>query len=75
MDKQQIPIGNYVANIFTGQEIIEIQSAGFGKLREKLEAFLPEYPVTIVDPIPLIKWLIWIDEETGALSTSHKSPK
>lgn len=75
VDKQEIPIGNYVADIFTGQEIIEIQSAGFGKMRDKLEAFLPEYPVTIVHPIPHIKWLVWIDEETGALSTPHKSPK
>lgn len=75
VDKQEIPIGNYVADIFTGQEIIEIQSAGFGKMREKLEAFLPEYPVTIVHPIPHIKKLIWIDQETGALSAPHKSPK
>ena len=37
VDKQEIPIGNYVADIFTGQEIIEIQSAGFGKMRDKLE--------------------------------------
>lgn len=75
VDKQEIPIGNYVADIFTGQEIIEIQSAGFGKMREKLGSFLPEYPVTIVHPIAHIKKLIWIDEETGALSTPHKSPK
>lgn len=75
VDKQEIPIGNYVADIFTGQEIIEIQSAGFGKMREKLESFLPEYPVTIVHPIAHIKKLIWIDEETGALSAPHKSPK
>ena len=75
VDKQEIPIGNYVADIFTGQEIIEIQSAGFGKMRDKLEAFLPEYPVTIVHPIPHIKRLIWIDQETGALSAPHRSPK
>lgn len=75
VDRQEVPVGNYVADIFTGQEIIEIQSAGFGKMRDKLEAFLPEYPVTIVHPIPHIKWLIWIDEETGALSSPHKSPK
>lgn len=75
VDRQEIPIGNYVADIFTGQEIIEIQSAGFGKMREKLEAFLPEYPVTIIHPIAHIKKLIWIDQETGALSVPHKSPK
>jgi len=75
VDKQEVPIGNYVADIFTGQEIIEIQSAGFGRMRDKLEAFLPEYPVTIVHPIPYIKRLIWIDQETGALSAPHRSPK
>ncbi len=41
VDKQEIPIEGYVADIFTGQDIIEIQSAGFGKMRDKLEAFLP----------------------------------
>lgn len=75
VDKQEIPIEGYVADIFTGQEIIEIQSAGFGKMRDKLEAFLPEYPVTIVHPIAHIKRLIWIDQETGALSSPHRSPK
>lgn len=75
VDKQEIPIEGYVADIFTGQEIIEIQMAGFGKMRDKLEAFLPEYPVTIVHPIAKKKRLIWIDQETGALSAPHKSPK
>lgn len=75
IDKQEIPIGNYVADIFTGQEIIEIQSSGFDKMRDKLEAFLPEYPVTIVHPIPHVKRLVWIDEDTGALSTSRRSPR
>ena len=36
---------------------------------------MPEYPVTVVLPIPDTKWLIWIDEETGELSTPRKSPK
>ena len=74
-DKQEVPLGNYVADIFTGQEIIEIQSAQFGKMRDKLKAFLPEYRVTIVHPLPCKKWLIWVDEETGALSVPRKSPK
>ena len=61
----EIPIENFVADIFTGQEIIEIQTRAFYKMRRKLDAFLPLYPVTIVYPIPHIKWLSWIDEETG----------
>lgn len=73
-DMQEIPINGYVADIFTGSEIIEIQTANFNKIREKLDSFLPEYLVTIVYPIPHIKWLSWIDEESGECSAPRKSP-
>ena len=73
-DMQEIPINGYVADIFTGSEIIEIQTANLNKLRDKLNSFLPEYPVTIVYPIPRIKWLSWIDEESGECSPLRKSP-
>lgn len=73
-DKQEIPIVNYIADIFSNNEIIEIQTRHFDKLREKLSVFLPLYPVTVVYPIPREKWLIWIDEESGELSKKRKSP-
>jgi len=73
-DKQEIPIENYVADIYRGGEIIEIQTRQFNRMRDKLKAFLPLYPVTIVYPIPREKWLIWIDEESGELSKKRKSP-
>lgn len=74
-DKQEIPIEGLYADIFTGKEIIEIQTRSFDQVRKKLDRFLPEYPVTVVLPIPDTKWLIWIDEETGELSDPRKSPK
>lgn len=73
-EMQEIRVEGYVADIFTGSEIIEIQTAGFDKMRDKLERFLPEYPVTIVYPIPEIKWISWIDEQTGECSPPRKSP-
>lgn len=73
-DRQEIPIENYVADIFTGEEIIEIQTRQFDKMRNKLNVFLPLFPVTIVYPIPREKWIIWIDEESGELSKKRKSP-
>lgn len=73
-DRQEIPIENYVADIYTGGEIIEIQTRQFNRMRDKLTAFLPLYPVTIVYPIPREKWIIWIDEESGELSKKRKSP-
>lgn len=74
-DKQEIPIAGLYADIFTGNEIIEIQTRSFDQVRKKLDRFLPKYPVTVVLPIPDTKWLIWIDEETGELSAPRKSPK
>lgn len=74
-DKQEIPIENFVADIYADGEIIEIQTRQFDKMRDKLSVFLPLYPVTIVYPIPREKWLIWIDEESGELSRKRKSPK
>lgn len=74
-DRQEIPVENYVADIFSQGEIIEIQTRQFNRMRDKLTAFLPLYPVTIVYPIPREKWLIWIDEESGELSQKRKSPK
>ena len=73
-EKQEIPIENYVADIFSDGGIMEIQTRQFNKMRNKLSAFLPLYPVTIVYPIPREKWIIWIDEENGELSRKRKSP-
>lgn len=71
---QEIPVEGCVADIYTGNEIIEIQTGNFDKLRGKLDRFLPVCPVTVVYPIAHVKWLIWIDEESGELSARRKSP-
>lgn len=73
-DYHEVPIEGYIADIYTGERIIEIQNGNFGKLRPKLEAFLPLYPVTVVLPIPHYKWVVWMDEKSGELSGKHKSP-
>lgn len=72
---QEIPVGNFVADIYAEGEIIEIQTRQFDKLRGKLAAFLPQFPVTIVYPIPREKWVIWVDRESGECSQRRKSPK
>ena len=71
----EIKCGRYVADIMCDGEIMEIQTAGFNRLRGKLEEFLQDKDVTVVYPIPHIKWLIWIDEKTGEVSEKRRSPK
>lgn len=71
----EIRIGNYVADICVDGEIYEIQTRNFNTMRNKLSFFLQEHDVTIVYPVAHIKWLSWLDMETGELSSKRKSPK
>lgn len=71
----EIKCGRYVADILCEGEIMEIQTAGFHKLRGKLEEFLKSNEVTVVYPIPHVKWLIWMDDKTGEVSEKRRSPK
>lgn len=71
----EIKINNYVADIANNEEIIEIQTRGFNKLRNKLECFLKDHKVMVVYPIPSTKWLAWIDDETGKTTKKRRSPR
>ena len=74
--KQEIKIGRYIADIADGNQITEIQTRDFSKFRKKLECFLDMgKEVCVVYPVSFIKWLIWIDEESGECSKKRKSPK
>lgn len=73
-DHQEIPVDNFIADIYHDGQITEIQTAQMGAMRAKLSCFLARYPVRIVYPIPAEKWLIWIDPDTGELLKRNKSP-
>ncbi|MDR2546563.1 MAG: hypothetical protein LBC96_03505 [Lachnospiraceae bacterium] len=74
-ETHEIPIGSYIADIFDGRMITEIQTAKLFNLRAKLSSYLPSYPVTVVYPLVRTKWLGWIDTETGASSKLRKSTR
>ncbi len=71
----EVKIGRYVADVCRGGEIIEIQTRAFATLVPKLRAYRPDYKVTVVYPIANVKYISWIDPETGEMSERHKSPK
>lgn len=68
-------LGRYVADICRQDEIIEVQTRDFRSLRGKLEAYRGNYNVTVVYPIADMKYISWLDPDTGELSERHKSPK
>ncbi len=73
--RQEVPIDRFVADIYSPNGIVEIQTSGLAAMRDKLEAFLPLGPVTLVYPIAVKKWIYWIDPESGEIGEKHRSPK
>ena len=72
-DKQEIPVGSFVADICRGDEIFEIQTAAFKRLRDKLLEFLPCYKVTVVHPVIRKKKIFWIDPDTGEMTVPRRA--
>ena len=73
--RQEVPLLGYVADIFDGERITEIQTRNFYGMKKKLAVFLDAYPVTVVYPVPRNKYICWIDPATGEISDRRKSPK
>lgn len=67
-----LPLGS-VADIFDGERVTEIQTANFSGFRKKLEKLLDTYPVTVVHPLVRVKWVSWIDPETGEIGKPRRS--
>ena len=72
---QEVKVGSYYADIKNDDGIFEVQTRSFNKLRAKLTSYLETEKVTVVYPIPAVKRLIWIDAQTGELTSPRKSPK
>lgn len=71
----EIPCAGYIADIRNADGITEIQTSGFAPMKSKLEAFLPDFRVTVVYPVAEKKWVTWIDPEIGDMQPRHRSPK
>ena len=71
----EVKISGYYSDIKNDDGIFEVQTRSFNRLRAKLKSYLETETVTIVYPIPAVKRLIWIDAQTGELTTPRKSPK
>lgn len=74
-DWQEQRVGRFVVDVSRPDGIYEIQTRQLDKLRPKLQRLLPEHPVTVVYPLPRLRYLAWVDPDTGEVSKLRKSPK
>lgn len=71
------PKRRMVADILADGQIFEVQTGGFFPLKEKISRYLTHTPcrVTVVHPIPAVRYLSWINPEDGSIISRRKSPK
>jgi len=72
-DAVEAPVAGFVADLLRGDELIEIQTAGFSSLARKLDHLLDHHRIRVVHPIAAEKWILEIDD-AGARISRRKSP-
>ena len=65
-------VGKYVVDVLHGDHVIEIQTANFGALRDKLDDLLTTHSVMVVYPIAVNKVLV---KHTASGEQRRKSPR
>ena len=73
----EIRIGKYTADIIREKKLTEVQTGSFYPMKEKLKYYLEntDFDISVIRPLPFIKWCIWIDKESGEIVSKRKSPK
>ena len=75
LSRHEVKLGRYTADVLNEHGVFEVQTRNLHKLKSKLAALLPYYPVTVVVPVVETKWLLMMDPETGELKDRRRSPK
>ena len=66
-------LGDYIADIYNGEGIIEVQSRNFGALKRKVRAFRELASITLVCPLEKNRDIIWVDPDTGEIKERRRS--
>ena len=69
-----LPGTRFVSDVRVGNDIYEVQTGSFAPMKRKLEhCFLdPALTVTVVHPLPAVRYLSWMDPESGEIGKSRR---
>lgn len=73
-DDLEVKVDTYVIDIIRNDTLIEIQTANFTAIRDKLSNLVKNNKVHLVYPISELKWIVRISEDGSEISR-RRSPK
>lgn len=72
----EFELQGYVVDVVREDGLVEIQTGNFASIKGKLAALVPNYPLRLVYPIPVEKWLLKYPQEGGGgTPVRRKSPR
>jgi len=73
--RQEVNIDGYWIDVVDGEQLVEIQTRNFSRLKDKLAVLLEQHPVRLVHPIAREKWIVTLNGSSVAEITRRKSPR
>ena len=68
-------VDGYVVDVVRGDLLIEVQTANFSAIREKLRRLVRDHPVRLVHPISERKWVVRVDGDGETVISRRRSPR
>ncbi|MEW4527006.1 hypothetical protein [Maioricimonas sp. JC845] len=73
-DRREVSVDGYRIDAVVGEQLIEIQSASLGALREKVRTLLDSHDVLVVKPLAARKLLVKRARRGGKVQSRRRSP-
>ncbi|MCP4305187.1 MAG: hypothetical protein GY926_15105 [bacterium] len=70
----EAPLDGFVIDLIRDGLLIEIQTRGFSAMRRKFDRLLDSYPIHLVHPVAVEKWIVKLDDNGDPVSRK-RSPK
>lgn len=74
-DRIEAKVDDFIVDIVRGDLLIEIQTANFSAIKQKLRRLLKDHKVRLVHPIPKKKWIVHRSMSNGGITGRRMSPK
>jgi hypothetical protein len=74
-DQAEMWVDGFVADLLRGTQVIEVQTASFASIRDKVRSIVADHPLRLVYPVAREKWIVKVDEDCRSQLSRRKSPK
>ncbi len=73
--REEVDVDGFIVDVVRDDLLIEVQTRGFSKIRDKLMKLVKSHRVRLVYPVSLTKWIVRESPEGSETISRRRSPK